>query len=383
MQKVTVKSSDSNTKIERFILSIYPNLSYGTLQKTFRKRDIKVNGTRIDRDYILKTGDVLEIYITDDLLNGSADRLSVRENAQDGTACLSNDSDSGLNGSAHPPNSSNSGQNESASHPNSPENLTGGFSKIGHTSPRFGFTVVYEDDNMLVVNKAQGIPVHPDKEQSQNTLIDQVRIYLNKGNKQPDENCPLQKPLQNHIQKDSFQPSLCHRLDRNTGGLVVIAKNKESYDTLLNKIEAKEIKKYYKCLVKGRMERTEARLKAYLWKDARKSMVFVSNQKSKGALEIITAYRVLEYDPSIDVSMLEVELITGRTHQIRAHLAYVGHPILGDGKYGTNTINRMFGLKMQALWAYKLSFNFKGKSSLDYLNGKVLTAEPGFDIGSL
>lgn len=364
MQKIVVNSSDSNTKLEKFILSKYPNLSYGTLQKAFRKRDIKANGKRVDKDYIVKAGDILEIFIVDELLNGYTSRARIPGNALD--------------------TSGNSNSYTAELLADDPGLLQPKGSLINSQAD---FAVVYEDDNILIVSKAQGIPVHPDKDQSKGTLIDQVRTMLGQRNSQMVKDCPPKvEDYPSKIEdcpRDSFQPSLCHRLDRNTGGLVIIAKNKESHDILLQKIEAREIRKYYKCLVKGRLEKREAQLKAYLWKDARKSRVFVSSKKSKGSLEIITAYKELEYDPDIDVSMLEVELITGRTHQIRAHMAFIGHPVIGDGKYGSNSINRRFGLKMQALWAYKLIFNFKGRSHLDYLNGKEYSAEPPFDINSL
>jgi len=313
MQSQIIPPDGENIKVEKYILSIYPNLSYGTLQKAFRKRDIKVNGTRVGRDHILKANDLLEIYITDDLLLGAA--------------------------------------------------------KIGNAL-RPGFTIVYEDKNVLLVNKEQGVPVHPDKDQAQNTLIDQVRDYLMQSNPETRFN-------------DQFQPKLCHRLDRNTGGIVIISKNSASHDVLLKKLETGEIRKFYKCLVKGCPGKKESVLKAYLRKDAGKSRVFISDQKAPGSVNIITKYRVIEYDESRDVSLLEVELITGRTHQIRAHMAYIGHPIIGDGKYGLNSVNRKFGLKMQALWAYKLKFDFKGKSILDYLNQREFTVEPGFDISKL
>jgi 23S rRNA pseudouridine955/2504/2580 synthase len=358
MQKIVVKTGDDNIKLEKYILSKYPNLSYGTLQKAFRKKDIKVNGKRVDKDFYVKSGDEIEIYIIDDLLNGSASRPTIPGNN------LASSGNSDINF-------------ETMDTPDNPGTF---ISKGSANKPKTDFTIVYEDENVLIVNKAQGIPVHPDKDQADNTLIDQVRMMLDQRNDSTGKNC---LPQGENCPHDSFQPSLCHRLDRNTGGLVIIAKNRESHDVLLQKIEDREIRKYYKCLVKGRMEKHEAQLKAYLWKDARKSRVFVSSQKSKGSLEIITAYKVLEYDPEIDVSMLEVELITGRTHQIRAHLAFIGHPIIGDGKYGSNAINRTFGLKKQALWAYKINFNFKGKSCLDYLNGKVISAEPEFSIKSL
>ncbi len=311
MQSITVHEKKANVKIEKYLQTVYPSLSYSTLQKAFRKKDIKVNGRRVGREYIVAPGDILEIYIPDDLLAGLG---------------------------------SSTGRNF------------------------IGFAVVYEDQNILIVNKEQGIPVHPDREQTQRTLIDLVREYL------------YSKETQ-HFNTAHFQPSLCHRLDRNTGGLVIIAKNQASLQIMLEKLEAHEVKKYYQCLVKGRLEKPQAKLKAYLWKDAGKSRVFVGSHKKAGALEILTVYRVIRYCPEKDISLLEVELVTGRTHQIRAHLAYIGHPVIGDGKYGINAVNRAFGLKQQALWAYKLKFSFeKAGTLLDYLNGKEFIVEPGFNI---
>jgi 23S rRNA pseudouridine955/2504/2580 synthase len=308
MQSVVVDGKNANIKIEKYIQILYPSLSYGTLQKAFRRKDIKANGMRIGRDYTVMPGDKLEIYIIDDLLSG-LDTEGIKKEKS--------------------------------------------------------FSVAYEDDNILIVNKAQGIPVHPDKEQSRRTLIDLVREYLMQKGGTPSNSA-------------NFQPALCHRLDRNTGGLVIIAKNPTSHDIILQKLESREIEKYYQCLVKGRMERQEATLKAYLWKDADKSRVFVSEQRTAGSMEIVTGYKEMEYDSSTDISRLEVELITGRTHQIRAHLAFAGHPVIGDGKYGTNAVNRHYGRKQQALWAYRIKFTFSDKNPLDYLNGKEIKIKPEF-----
>ncbi len=307
----TVTANGGNIKVEKFILATYPSLSYGILCKAFRKKDIKVNGVRVNKDFIVLPGDKVDIYISDGL-------LSDREN---------NDSDGPCN----------------------------------------GFSVVFEDDNILVVNKFQGVSVHPDRHQSQNTLIDSVRKYLK--NRKDYKSC-----------SNGFQPSLCHRLDRNTGGLLIIAKNQASHEILMEKIKSGQIKRYYQCLVKGNMDKAQERLTAYLWKDAAKSRVFISANKKTGSMEIITYYKVIGYNQEHDISLLEIDLVTGRTHQIRAHLAFVDHPVIGDGKYGTNSINRRFNLKAQALWAYKLKFSStKTGTLLDYLNGMEFSVDPGFE----
>lgn len=281
------------------------SLSFSALQKAFRKKDIKVNGVRVKPDYIVMPGDKVEIFITDTVLDGVS-------NTYEDT-----------------------------------------FIK--------GYSIVYEDENIIIVNKKPGISVHQDKTQAANTLIDNIRKYLNTSNA-------------------FFQPSLCHRLDRNTGGLVIIAKNQESLDYMLEKMETREIKKYYQCLVKGKMENKEALLKGWLFKDESKSRVFVSNNKTVGAMEIQTKYKVISYNGKLDISHLEIELLTGRTHQIRAHLAFIGHPIIGDGKYGSNAVNRPLGAKIQELWACRLEFNFHENGKLGYLNGNIFKISPEFNL---
>lgn len=313
MQTLIIKKDSANKRIDKVLKEKYPSMPQNFMYKAFRKKDVKVNGIRVKEDYITNIGDVVEVYIIDEILCGQT---------------LSKPSD---------------------------------YTKA--------FTVVFEDQNILIVNKKQGIPVHPDKGQAENTLIDLVTTYIryNEG----------------RIKHHASAPALCHRLDRNTGGLVIIAKNTEALKVMLEKIKNKEVKKYYQCIVRGKMEKPQSVLTAYLEKDERKSRVYINNYKTNNSLEIITKYKVLStLDDLIaeeTASLLEVELVTGRTHQIRAHMSYLGHPIIGDGKYGDNNLNRSLKLKYQALWAYKLKFEFNTSGEiLNYLNGKEFNVTPDF-----
>ena len=202
---------------------------------------------------------------------------------------------------------------------------------------------IYEDDNILVIDKPTNIEVVG--ENSVTSILEKKYSYI--------------KP--------------CHRLDRNTTGLVLFAKNEESLNILLNKFKNHEIEKHYKATVYGIPKVKKAKLEAFLFKDSKKSLVYISDEPKKGYQKIITSYEVIKEDKKQNISVLDVKLETGRTHQIRAHLAYIGFPIIGDGKYGKNEINKKFNKKTQLLESYSLKFNFSSPSSiLSYLNGKVI-----------
>ena len=202
--------------------------------------------------------------------------------------------------------------------------------------------VVYEDADMLLCDKPCGVCCIPDANNAENTLIDQIKAYLyQKGEYDPDA-------------ENSFAPALCNRIDRNTGGIVIAAKNAASLREINSLIKARKVTKKYLCVVHGTPSPREATLKAYMIKDPENNKVAVYNNMpdSSDARTMITAYRVLSDNNGL--SLLEVELLTGRTHQIRAHLSSIGHPLLGDGKYGVNKEDRKLGYKYQALYSYYL-----------------------------
>ena len=217
--------------------------------------------------------------------------------------------------------------------------------------------IVYEDENLLLADKKPGVLCHSAGEWDYHTLIANIQAYLaQKGEWRPRE-------------ENSFVPALCNRIDRNTGGIVIAAKNAETLRILNEKIRLREIDKYYLCAVHGRPSPAEGRLENYLFKDAQKNQVYVKSKAEPGAKTAVTEYRVLRSKGPL--SLVECRLLTGRTHQIRAQMAHAGWPLLGDGKYGSERFNKNYAEKGQALYSYKLRFDFPTDAGiLNYLRGR-------------
>ena len=223
--------------------------------------------------------------------------------------------------------------------------------------------IVYEDDNILLADKKPGVLCHSAGKWDYNTLIANIQAYAyQKGE---------WKPREEH----SFAPALCNRIDRNTGGIVIAAKNAEALRILNEKIRDREIEKRYLCVVRGRPKPSEGRLEGYLFKDAKRNQVYVKDRPEPGARTAVTDYRLLRSAGGL--SLVECTLQTGRTHQIRAQMSHAGWPLLGDGKYGSERDNKRFGETAgQALYSYYLRFDFPTDAGvLNYLRGREFRVE--------
>ncbi|MCL2507906.1 MAG: RluA family pseudouridine synthase [Oscillospiraceae bacterium] len=302
MKTLLIGKNDSGQRLDKFLQKSLPALPPALMYKYIRLKRIKLNGKRAEISTRLRESDMLELYIGDEFFIKPDTRYDFM---------------------------SASGK----------------------------LDIVYEDENILLLNKKAGLLSHPDDTEYRDTLITRVKRYLfEKGEFDPGG-------------EQSFAPSLVNRIDRNTCGIVVAAKNAESLRILNEKMKSRELRKLYLCVIHGTPEKPAATLTGWLFKDENKNKVFVYPAARDGSKEIRTRYRVL--DSFGGLSLLEVELLTGRTHQIRAHLACIGHPLLGDGKYGKNALNKALGYKKQFLCSYKLAFDFtSGAGALAYLNGK-------------
>ncbi len=222
--------------------------------------------------------------------------------------------------------------------------------------------ILYEDEHILLLDKRPGLVVHPDENERVNTLLTHLQAYL------------YQKKEWSPCRENSFAPALCNRIDRNTGGIVIAAKTAEALRIMNQKIKDRELEKFYLCAVKGTPRPPEGRLENYLWKDEVKKQVYVKARPEPGARTAVTLDRTLARAGGL--SLVECELVTGRTHQIRAQLAAAGCPLIGDGKYGSERENRKYGRHGQALYSYRLVFRFTTPAGpLEHLNGREFRVE--------
>ncbi len=304
MRTITINKNDSGQRLDKFVLKRFRTMPKSLMHKYIRTKYIKLNGKKTTPEVFLNEGDVLTLYIKDEFFEESKKEYE--------------------------------------------------FMKASKK-----LDIVYEDENLILLDKKPGVIVHQDKNYDADCMVNRVQRYLfEKGEYDPNSD-------------KTFSPALVNRIDRNTGGIIIAAKNALALRVLNEKVRTREIRKFYLCIVKGSPKKKSDTLKDYLTKNESKNTVKVSKNKIKGSKEIVTKYKVLSYDNTRDLSLCEVELLTGRTHQIRAHMASIGHPLLGDEKYGDKALNRKFHQNHQLLCSYKLKFDFKSDAQkLQYLNGK-------------
>lgn len=303
MKEFIISKNDAGQRLDRFVGKAVPLLPASLTQKYIRLKRIKINGKGAKRDTKLVLGDVIQMYVNDEFFEA--------------------------------PNEQNA------------------YLKI--SSPNLD--IVYEDENIILLNKPVGVLCHSDGEWSYDTLIARLQAYLyGNGSWRPKE-------------ENSFTPALCNRIDRNTSGIVIAAKNAEAMRIMNEKIRDREVEKRYLTVVVGTPKKLSGTITSNLFKDAVKNQVYIKKTAEPGTKTAITEYKVLKSAKGL--SLVECLLHTGRTHQIRVQLASIGTPLLGDGKYGNERVNAKYSEKGQLLCSYKLKFAFTTESGiLDYLNGR-------------
>ncbi len=306
MKTLTIGKNDAGQRLDKFLQKRFPTMPKSMMYMYIRKKCVKRNGRKCDISDKLLEGDVLTFFIKDEFFDAEKEK--------------------------------------SYEFMKAPAKLD----------------IIYEDDNILLIDKKPGVIVHQDKSYHFDSLVARVQHYLyEKGEYDPET-------------EKAFSPALVNRIDRNTGGIVIAAKNAESLRILNQKMKDRELEKLYLCLVRGTPKPKEATLSGYAVKNESKNKVTVLGHPEDGAKEIRTRYRVLQSDGKS--SLVEVELLTGRTHQIRAHMASIGHPLVGDSKYNSEKAPGDF--RYQALYSYKLVFRFTSDAGiLDYLNGREFTVD--------
>ncbi|GMO13896.1 MAG: RluA family pseudouridine synthase [Mycoplasmoidaceae bacterium] len=305
MKTFTINKNDANQRLDKFIRKAFPKISLPSIFKYIRTKKIKVNDKKADISYKVKINDKVSVYLNDDLVSNEV---------------KSNDF-----------------------------LLAKNYLKI-----------VYEDDNIIIVDKPIGVTVQDDNTKNPDTLCNRLLHYL------------YDKEEWNPSIETTFIPSFVHRLDKNTSGLIIAAKNIDASRILSEKIKNREIDKYYLARVWGIITPKDGLLHAFLTERSNDNIVKITSKPiSDDSKEILTEYHTLSHDT--DTSVLEVHLITGRKHQIRAHMNYIGHPLVGEKKYTIPSVAKSAKNKYQDLTSYKIVFNFKTSAGiLEYLNKKTI-----------
>lgn len=308
MREFYINKNDAGQRLDKYITKSFPRLPQALMYKYIRSKRIKVNNKRSEISYRLKENDLVSLYINDEFFEEVKPKYDFL----------------------------NAGKN---------------------------IKIVYEDENIILIDKPAGILSHPDEDNYTDTAITRIKRYLyEKGEYAPDNEM-------------SFAPALVNRIDRNTCGIIIGAKNAEALRILNEKLKNRELHKLYLCVVIGKLKNQSGLIEGYLEKNEKQNKVYISERSTDTSKAIATKYNVLGYKNGL--SLVEVELLTGRTHQIRASFSHLGNPLLGDGKYGTNAQNKQFGgYKKQFLYSYKLAFDFETDAGiLNYLNGKSFEVE--------
>ncbi len=312
MRELVIGKNDGGQRLDKFLIKALPDLPRSLLYKAIRTKKIKVNRKRAAPFQILLAGDCLQLFLREELVERG---------------------DAGAAGE-----------------------------ELARISPRL--CVLYEDENILLLNKPAGVPVHEDESNRTANLLTHLQAYLyQQGEYDPGA-------------EQSFAPALCNRIDRNTAGIVIAAKNAEALRVMNQKIRERQIDKIYLAAVHGTPDPREATLFGYLRRDEKTKTVQVYDRNPPpDAKPIRTRYCTVAVSGGL--SLQKIELLTGRTHQIRAHMEHIGHPLLGEGKYGHNREDRARGYAHQALCAFRLRFSFTGEpTALDYLNGRSFSLPP-------
>lgn len=295
MKEIKITNNEEGQRLDRFLKKYLNKANQSFIQKMIRKKNIKINDSKAEPETILKKDDLVQLYLSDETIDKFREKKTLKET-------------------------------------------------------KIHFKTVYEDDNILVVNKPIGLSTQPDETSARN-LVDEVKMYLDAK----EENISF-----------TFKPAVCNRLDKNTSGLVIAAKNYNALKQTNKAIRERGIKKFYMAKVHGIIKQ-DLELKDYLIKNENKNMVKIVKENTENAKEVVTYAHPLRTEGSY--TWLEIEIETGRAHQIRAHLASIGHPVAGDKKYG-----RKDSEKFQVLHAYKLVLGGY-EEELTYLNGMEVKSE--------